>query len=169
MQDASPDFEIRRATAADADIIGIHRSSMFEDMGTISADTVPALRNATREYMLRALPAEEYLGWLIYERTRPDVIAGGAGMLVRQIPPFPVMHGKLAGTLAAGKQGLIMNVYVDRAWRRKGLAARLMRAVMEHADKIGIESLVLHASKEGRPLYEQLGFLQTNEMRLVVT
>jgi hypothetical protein len=31
----------------------------------------------------------------------------------------------------------------------------------------GIETVVLHASDDGRQLYESLGFLPTNEMRLV--
>jgi hypothetical protein len=30
----------------------------------------------------------------------------------------------------------------------------------------GFSSVVLHASDEGRPLYETLGFVPTNEMRL---
>lgn len=154
---------------ADAETIALHRASMFEDMGIITSETAPALRNATREYMLRAVPTEEYLGWLMYEKSQPDVIVGGAGLLLRQIPPFPVMQGALAGTLASGKQGLILNVYVGRAWRRKGLAAKLMRVVMQYSNDAGVESLVLHASKEGRPLYEQLGFVATNEMRLVPT
>ncbi|MEO7996404.1 MAG: GNAT family N-acetyltransferase [Gemmatimonadaceae bacterium] len=154
---------------ADADTISMHRASMFEDMGTITSATAPALRNATREYMLRAVPTEEYVGWLMFEVSRPDIIVAGAGMLLRQIPPFPIMHGVHAGTLGAGKQGLILNVYVDRAWRRKGLAAKLMRVVMEYANEVGVENLVLHASNEGRPLYEQLGFVATNEMRLVPT
>ena len=32
----------------------------------------------------------------------------------------------------------------------------------------GIEVVELHASDEGRPLYESLGFIQTNEMRLTL-
>lgn len=169
MQDAPEEFCIRRATVSDADTIALHRASMFVDMGTITSETAPVLQNATREYLLRAVPTEEYLGWLMYEAAEPDVIVGGAGLLLRQIPPFPIMQGVHAGSLASGKQGLVMNVYVARAWRRRGLAAKLMRVVMQYASDAGVESLVLHASKEGRPLYEQLGFVATNEMRLVPT
>jgi len=45
----------------------------------------------------------------------------------------------------------------------------LMQHVMEFAGSEGVESHVLHASSEGRPLYEPLGFTATNEMRLVPT
>jgi hypothetical protein len=40
-----------------------------------------------------------------------------------------------------------------------------MREVLEWARAERIESLVLHAAPDGRPLYEQLGFVATNEMR----
>jgi GNAT superfamily N-acetyltransferase len=160
-------FQVRRATVADATIIAHHRCSMFHDMGTIQSDAIPGLGAMTVDYLAHALPAEEYRAWLLYEESNPHVIVGGAGLLVRNIPPFPVMQGPHKGALAKGLQGLVMNVYVERNWRRRGGADMLMRAVMEHAKDIGIESLVLHASAEGRPLYEQLGFVQTNEMRFV--
>ncbi|MGV3709899.1 MAG: GNAT family N-acetyltransferase [Gemmatimonas sp.] len=160
-------FQIRRATVADAAIIAHHRCSMFLDMGTIERDAIPGLGAMTVDYLSQAIPAEEYRAWLLYDGSAPHVIVGGAGLLVRSIPPFPVMQGPQKGAVARGKQGLIMNVYVENDWRRRGGADMLMRAVMAHANEIGIESLVLHASAKGRPLYEQLGFVQTNEMRFV--
>jgi len=33
----------------------------------------------------------------------------------------------------------------------------------------GIRSVILHASSDGRPLYDSLGFTPTNEMRLNLT
>jgi hypothetical protein len=40
-----------------------------------------------------------------------------------------------------------------------------MRHVLEWARCERLDRLVLHASPEGRPLYERLGFVPTNEMR----
>jgi len=42
-----------------------------------------------------------------------------------------------------------------------------METAIAWARAHGIARLVLHASPEGRPLYEQLGFEATNEMRYV--
>lgn len=167
--DRNNSFNVRPASVADAAVIAAHRASMFQDMGTVTSATAPALRDMTIEYLQRALPSGEYLGWLMFETSTPEMIIGGAGLFLRQIPPFPIVHGPLAGTVAQGRQGIVMNVYVDRAWRRRGFANMLMQHVMDFARADGVESLVLHASKEGRPLYEQLGFLATNEMRLVPT
>ena len=41
-----------------------------------------------------------------------------------------------------------------------------MKKVMEWCARQGVETVILHASEEGWPLYERLGFEATNEMRL---
>ena len=45
------------------------------------------------------------------------------------------------------------------------MARRLMTEILSWARAVRLESLVLHAATDGRPLYEQLGFVATNEMR----
>jgi hypothetical protein len=45
------------------------------------------------------------------------------------------------------------------------LGELLMRRVLEWAAEERLDRLVLHASLEGRALYERLGFVATNEMR----
>jgi hypothetical protein len=37
--------------------------------------------------------------------------------------------------------------------------------VLDWARRESLDTLVLHASDDGRALYEKLGFVQTNEMR----
>lgn len=64
---------------------------------------------------------------------------------------------------------LPVNVFAEPAWRRRGLVRILMRDVMEFAARKGVEGVVLPRWGEGQPLYEQLGFQATNEMRLVST
>lgn len=62
-----------------------------------------------------------------------------------------------------------MNVSAEPAWRRKGIARMLMLELMAFSAQTAVESLVLYASAERRPLSEKLGFQATNEMRLVST
>lgn len=40
-----------------------------------------------------------------------------------------------------------------------------MEVILAWARETAVESLVLHASADGRALYERLGFAATNEMR----
>src|SRR4051812_21655740 len=77
-------FNVRRATPADAHVIAVHRANMFQDMGIITADTAPALVELSREYLDRAIPDSVYLGWLAFEASHPEQIVAGAGLLLRQ-------------------------------------------------------------------------------------
>jgi predicted GNAT family acetyltransferase len=67
--------------------------------------------------------------------------------------------------VTSGVQGLIVNVYTEPSWRHRGLASLLVRHVLDDAHARRVASLVLHASTQGRSLYESLGFVPTNEMR----
>ena len=59
----------------------------------------------------------------------------------------------------------IVNVFTEPEWRRRGVAKLLMEQIISWARAERLDRLVLHASDEGRALYEQMGFIQTNEMR----
>jgi GNAT superfamily N-acetyltransferase len=61
---------------------------------------------------------------------------------------------------------VILNVYSEAEFRRRGIAQRVMQTILEWIRAYGLQSVNLHASEEGRALYEKLGFVQTNEMRL---
>ena len=52
----------------------------------------------------------------------------------------------------------------DREHRQRGLARRLMQTMLDWCKQHQIANVVLHASDEGRPLYQSLGFVSTNEM-----
>jgi GNAT superfamily N-acetyltransferase len=49
------------------------------------------------------------------------------------------------------------------------VAELLMRHLLEWSRVRGLVRVVLHASASGRPLYEKLGFVATNEMRYTGT
>jgi predicted N-acetyltransferase YhbS len=57
-----------------------------------------------------------------------------------------------------GTVGWIGTVWVDPAWRRRGIGLDLTRATIEEAAAAGCRTLVLVATEAGRPLYERLGF-----------
>jgi GNAT superfamily N-acetyltransferase len=161
-------FQVRRATVAEADIIARHRAEMFLEMGLLPRPLYDELVAATRQYLAEAMPTDEYLGWLGTPKDNPREIVGGAGVLQRRVPPHP-LNGSGDMGLATGRQGVVLNVYTEPAWRRRGVAEFLMRHVLAWAADCGLETLVLHASTEGRPLYERLGFVATNEMRYAGT
>ena len=160
----SSDFIVRRATVADASVIARHRAEMFRDMGALPDDLNAALvADATRRLEI-AVASGEYVGWLAAAATAPAETIAGAGVHRRLILPHPIAKAGRT-VVAAGDQGLVVNVFTERQWRRRGVARLLMQHVIAWAAGAGLDTLVLHASDEGRALYEALGFVATNEMR----
>ena len=70
--------------------------------------------------------------------------------------------GQLAATTTLLCYGLrlawIGMVLTKAEYQRRGFARRLMAQALENADKMGIATIKLDATDQGRPLYESLGF-----------
>jgi GNAT superfamily N-acetyltransferase len=137
---------------------------MFQDMGMVPAATFDGLRNETRLWTERALASGEYLGWLGVPTANPDIIAGGAGVQLRQVPPHPFRPPR-DDAFAKGNHAIVLNVFTEPEWRRRGLAQLLMQEILRWARAEQLDQLVLHASSEARQLYERMGFVATSEMR----
>lgn len=155
-------FGIRRATAADAPVLARHRADMFRDMGRLTAATYGPLEIASAEYFARAIPTGEYIAWVATVGTVTETPVAGAGVQIRPLLPRPNEKGT---ALVPGPEGIVLNVYTEPSWRRRGVGALLMRHLLEWCRERGLGRVVLHASPDGRALYEKLGFVPTNEMR----
>jgi GNAT superfamily N-acetyltransferase len=153
-------FLVRRATVDDVDVVARHRVAMFRDMGEIASETLEqVLLEASTKALAVCLANATYLGWLATDAG--GAVRAGAGVQLRSQLPRIAMDGKRVET---GPAPLVLNVYTEPEWRRRGLARVLMQHVMAWAADTGLDRLVLRASNDGRPLYEALGFAATNEM-----
>jgi GNAT superfamily N-acetyltransferase len=161
--------QIRRATPADEEVIAWHRARMFQDMGMVPDDLFESFRAKSAERVRPSLASGEYIGWLVPHPEDADKIIAGAGVMLREIPPIPLPRASGETVVYDTGQALILNVFTEPEWRRRGIARLLLERIIAWCREQRIESVVLHASEEGRALYQQLGFMQTNEMRLRAT
>ena len=159
-------FQIRFATVKDAATIGWHRARMFQDMNLVPDESFESFRVKSIDRLEQLLGSGDYTGWLVNTRDRPEKIIAGAGVVIRSVPPFPLRHQNSEITIAEGRQGLIVNVFTEPEWRRRGIARLLMEKIIAWSREQSLDELVLHASEHGRALYERLGFRPTEEMRL---
>ncbi len=157
-----PAFIIRPATPDDIGVLARQRCAMFHDMGELGEEAIPALTAASARYFGEAMPGGEYYAWLVSPAEHPETIIAGGGIQLRRVLPRPAAGG---GVLPAGRQGLVVNVYTEPAWRRHGLATLVMQTILAWTRDQDLVGVVLHASSLGRALYEGLGFVATNEMR----
>ena len=156
-------FVIRRATVADADTIGQHRADMYRDMGQLPAGWHHDLAALTADILRATIASGEYVGWLASPADDATTIVGGGGALVRR--RLPRVVGGEHAYMAPGREMLIVNVFTERDWRRRGVARAIMSEILTWARADDFDSIVLHASDEGRALYESMGFRATSEMR----
>jgi GNAT superfamily N-acetyltransferase len=156
-------FRIRRATAQDAGIVAWHRARMFQDMGDVSRDAFEILRAKARARLKEWIDSGAYVGWLATPADQPEMVVGGAGVQLQPILPRPVNPS----TVGEGRQGTVVNVFTEPQWRRRGIAGLLIKEIITWSKDEHLDRLLLHASDDGRSLYERLGFIAGNEMRFV--
>jgi ribosomal protein S18 acetylase RimI-like enzyme len=159
--DSIPEPRIRIATLDDIPTLVHHRVAMFRDMGELTELTRKPLTRASESFFRATVASGEYLAWLALTTGTSERVVAGAGLWLRPMIPRPFAHG-----VAQGVEGLIVNVYTEPEWRRRGLAALLMRHVLDYTRAHQIVRVLLHASNDGRALYESMGFVSTSEMRL---
>jgi GNAT superfamily N-acetyltransferase len=146
---------IRPASLADIPEILRHRRRMYEDIhrtDSLALDTVVSLSSA---YFKIAMAEGSFRAWLAAAGDR--VVAGGAVL----VSPWPAHPNDLAC-----RRATILNVYTDPEYRRRGIARTLMQTIIAWCQREGFARVTLHASDDGRHLYESLGFEPSNEMRL---
>ncbi|HET7206427.1 MAG TPA: GNAT family N-acetyltransferase [Terriglobales bacterium] len=151
-------IEIRAAVPADIPILVRHRRMMWWDMGRRDEAALALMEEAASMYFATAVPEGSYRGFLAVSGT--GEVIGGGGIV---ISAWPGILGQ-----PQPRRAMILNLYVEREYRRRGVARSLMLAMIDWCRNNQFTQVGLHASDEGRSLYEQLGFKPTNEMSLAL-
>ena len=129
---------------------------MFRDMREVDDQGAAIIANASTDRLASLIEAREYFGFLAEFEGQ---VVGGGGVWLRPLLPRP-------GTLQGSSEAYVLNVYTEREHRRTGVARAIMESIVDWSRGQGVARITLHASKEGGPLYESLGFEVSNEMRL---
>jgi ribosomal protein S18 acetylase RimI-like enzyme len=153
-------MNMRPLRETDLDLICRHRAEMFRESGR-SDDVLQTMTEHFRRWLAPRLCDGSYFGFLMTENDDQVAIAG-IGLMTIDWPPHP-LHP------TTDKRGYVLNVFVEPAYRKRGIARELMKLAESEFAKRGIEYAVLHATEQGRALYSQLGWSGTTEMAKIVT
>jgi GNAT superfamily N-acetyltransferase len=148
-------FTARPVTAHDLKLICDHRERMFAESGR-TREALQPMTAAFEQWLAPRLKDGSYFGWMLEDA---GVVIAGVGMMVIDWPPHP-SHP------ADHRRAYILNVFVEPEHRRKGLAKRLMALAEATARELGVCYAILHSTRQGRPLYESLGWGPTSEMAI---
>jgi len=142
---------IRQAKLADLPVLLSYRRAMAQEMDTPDPVAVNRMITALEPYLRSAIPEGRWHAWI----AEP----GGCGAVevVQWVP------GRLDPT---PRRAWIHSLYVEPSFRRQGIGRRLTETMVAWCREQGFRWIYLHASEQGRPLYESLGFEPSSEMRL---
>jgi len=144
---------IRPISPRDLDLICRHRREMFKDAGQ-SEEILNAFAEPFREWVTPRLSDGRYFGFIAEESG--DSI-GGIGLMEIDWPPHPAHP-------LDSRRGYVLNLFVEPAHRKRGVAQALLDASETEFGKRGLTYAVLHATAAARPLYERNGWGSTSEM-----
>jgi GNAT superfamily N-acetyltransferase len=142
---------IRRATLTDLPLLLNYRRAMAAEMDNAVDREVNRMIAALEPYLRSAIPEGRWHAWI----AEP----GGCGSL--EIVPWA--PGMLDPT---PRRAWIHSLYIEPTFRGRGIGRRLTQTIIAWCREQGLGSIYLHASDQGRPLYESLGFEPSSEMRL---
>ncbi len=145
----------RPAAIDDLKLICEHRERMFAESGR-TRESLRPMTAAFEQWLMPRLGDGSYFGWMLEEA---GVVVAGLGMMVIDWPPHP-SHS------ADHRRAYILNVFVEPAHRRQGLAKRLMALAEARGRELGVSYAILHSTRQGRALYESLGWGPTSEMAI---
>ncbi len=146
----------RRATVADCNMLTELRIAFLHDMmNREESQETEALRENIRQYLLRKMPRDEYVCWVA--EVNGDMVGTGGMVLWEATPNYRMMNGR---------KGYIMSIYTRPAYRRQGIAKRIVDELLNEARNLGVDVAHLHAAPAGLNTYLRAGFAPPDEPEL---
>ena len=143
-------YEIRKATANDLEIVLEMRYATLRDVCGLKGDYsfTESFKSISRAYFAN----EDQTTILAFDGEEPI----GCATICYQflMPTFD--H-------PTGKRAHVMNVYVDKKYRRQGIARKMMEILLDEAKDRGVTEISLDATEKGRLLYEVMCFKASKE------
>ena len=150
---------VRRATREDATTLAKLRFELFVELGKATTDREPEFVEACRATYAKLFDGKRVLAWIAEDR-RGGAVAALTLLLFPRLPT-PAHPG--------AEEGYVVGVFTRPRWRGRGIALALTSAAIDEARRRGLARIRLHATEQGRRVYESRGFrLRGDEMELAL-
>jgi GNAT superfamily N-acetyltransferase len=149
-------FKISYAGFDDLELLTTHRLKMWQDIHPELQKKIQESARFTRRWIKKGLSEGSLFGFIA--KASDGEVAGSGCLWIREEQPRP--------TNPRLEVPYLMSMYTEKKFRRKGVAKLIVAEALRWCRKHKYERIILHASKEGRAVYEAFGFEPTTEMRL---
>ena len=153
----APSMTIRPTTSADDALIAQHFYQMWLDNQVPPEQIRSDWQSVISEFLTTA---RQHLGYQGFVAMTDKQIVGSVGCQL-----FAGLYPSLINQ-DQRHYSYIWGVYVEAPYRRQGIGQQLTGVAVDCLRSQHCTHALLHASPLGKPVYEQLGFTPSNEMRL---
>ena len=150
------DLSVQIGNIDDLELLVKHRLGMWLDIYPDMEPEITASTEETRNWIRGKLLQNVLIPFIA--RMSGNEIAGSGCILIKEDQPRINFHSI--------DYPYLLSMFTERNFRRRGVATAVTTAAVEWSREHGYDRVILHASTQGRSVYEKLGFETTNEMRL---
>jgi len=150
-------MRVRTGTLEEDALIANHFYQMWIDLEVPATAIEPDWLNITLEYIKQARHTLNYQAFVA--EVNEQIV--GSASCQRFAGLYPLI-------LKAEHRnyGYIWGVYVEPAYRKRGIATQLTQQTIDYLKSLGCTHALLNASPLGKPVYDRLGFTTSNAMQL---
>lgn len=148
-------IKIRKATSADINALIIARCRTMNEVCGFSNDhqfSTQFMEN-TKEYFLNA-DATTVIAIDESPENTERIIGNATLCYINVLPTF---------SHPTGKRAHLMNVYVEKRFRRKGIAKKMIELLEKEAKKHDVTEISLDATEDGRKFYDKMLYSVNDE------
>ena len=152
-------FSVEKLQASDAELfVQLRIDYILTDesfrpiYAKMSPQEITAMKTALADYFIKHNAEGTLIAVVAKEHKN---IAATAFLSMYDKPPHPKNPN--------GKASTLYNVLTFPSYRRNGLASRLVQTLCDEEAKLGVSTVTLSATEEGKPVYTKLGFIPLND------
>jgi GNAT superfamily N-acetyltransferase len=137
----------RKATANDIDNLSQMRVLMLFDREDCANEMHAKIYNNTKQYIADGLIDNNFI---VYVAAHNEKIVAMGGISFFNLPPNDWCPD--------GKTAYIGNMFTLTDYRKHGIATKILSLLVEEAETLGCERILLNPTDMGKPVYEKYGF-----------
>ena len=141
-------IEYRKANVSDIQYLVQYRKQQLIDEGEVFDNEIDI---ALSDYFTSSISDNSLIAWLAVDGEK---IIATSGICFYQLPP--------TSRNPSGKNAYITNMYTLPEYRKQGIGTQLLQFVIDEAKVQNYKVIRLHASADGKSIYSNAGFCDTD-------
>jgi len=145
-------MNIYKATLNDIEDLIQLRLDFFKMTNTLlSEEDEKNICSQLKTYFEKHIPQDDFIAAIA--KNEDGTIASAAFLVIQEIPASP--------SFIKGLNGTLLNVITYPQFRRKGIATKVIRYIIDEVATKGVLSIDLSSTEDGKELYKKLGFMNS--------